>query len=314
MRLLLALILSLFTCSVWALTPVKVVLDWYINPDHAPLLIAEANGYFQQQGLDVSLLPPGNVDPSVLVATGKADIAISYQPYLLMQVDQGLPVMRFASLVAQPLSCVAVLKSTGITQLNQLAGKEVAYSGSSLSGALFGTMLQHVGSNISQVQMINVNMDLIQALLSHRVAATVDLMRNVEPIQMQLMGYPTTLFLPEEHGVPSYDELIFVVKNTRADDPILPKFVMAIDQAAKFIKANPEKSWQIASKAYPNELAPTSSMSNINHAIWMASVSYFNDDIGVYDAERYDNFANYMLEEKLIHKKPELLTYSEEIP
>ena len=68
-----------------------VLLDWYVNPDHAPLFVADAQGFFAQQGLDVELIAPANPnDPPKLVAAKKADIAISYQPQLHLQVDAGI--------------------------------------------------------------------------------------------------------------------------------------------------------------------------------------------------------------------------------
>ena len=72
-------------------------LDWFINPDHAPLIIAEKRGFFKEVGLDVEMIEPADPnDPPKLVAAGKLDLAISYQPQLHIQVDQGLPVVRLS--------------------------------------------------------------------------------------------------------------------------------------------------------------------------------------------------------------------------
>ena len=60
-----------------------VMLDWFVNPDHAPLFVAQEAGYFNDAGLDVELIAPADPnDPPKLVAAGKADVAISYQPQL----------------------------------------------------------------------------------------------------------------------------------------------------------------------------------------------------------------------------------------
>ena len=69
-----------------------VILDWFVNPDHAPLFTARYIGAFDRAGLDVALVPPTDPDlPPRLLAAGKADAALSYQTQLYLLVDQGLP-------------------------------------------------------------------------------------------------------------------------------------------------------------------------------------------------------------------------------
>ena len=86
--------------------PMTVLLDWFVNPDHATLVIARDRGFFRQAGLEVTLVPPQ--DPSApprLVAARQADIAVSYQPPLHLQVNVGLPLVRVGSCVATPRKC-----------------------------------------------------------------------------------------------------------------------------------------------------------------------------------------------------------------
>ncbi len=65
-----------------------LMLDWFVNPDHAPIIVADAQGYFAAAGLEVEIVAPADPnDPPKLVAAGQADVAISYQPQLHIQVD-----------------------------------------------------------------------------------------------------------------------------------------------------------------------------------------------------------------------------------
>ena len=87
----------------------SVILDWFVNPDHGPIIIAQENGYFAEQGLEVDIIAPADAaDPPKLVAAGKMDLAISYQPQLHLQVHEGLPLVRVGTLVATPLNCLLV--------------------------------------------------------------------------------------------------------------------------------------------------------------------------------------------------------------
>ena len=87
------------------------LLDWFVNPDHAPLFVAQEKGFFKARGLDVEFIAPSNPnDPPKLVAAGQADIAVSYQHQHQVQVAEGLPLTRIATLVATPLNSLVVLK------------------------------------------------------------------------------------------------------------------------------------------------------------------------------------------------------------
>ena len=122
--------------------PLTLILDWFINPDHAPIFVAIQQGFFKQQGLDVKIISPANPDDGPrLVAAGKADLAITYQPQLMIQVDQSLPIMRIATLINHPLNCVMVRKNSRINTLADLKNKKVSYSSAVIDNALLKIML-----------------------------------------------------------------------------------------------------------------------------------------------------------------------------
>ena len=122
---------------------VTLLLDWFINPDHGPVIIASEKGIFKDAGLEIEIIPPANpADPPKLVAAGKADIAISYQPQLHMQVHEGLPVTRVGTLVATPLNCLLVLEDGPIKTLSDLKNKKIGYSISGMEQALLSEILK----------------------------------------------------------------------------------------------------------------------------------------------------------------------------
>ena len=105
-------------------TKIKLGLDWFINPDHAPIIIAEQYGYFKENGLKVAIIEPADPnDPPKQVAAGKIDIAISYQPQFHLQIDQSLPIVRLGSLVSTPLNSLVVLKDGPIKSRKYLKNK-----------------------------------------------------------------------------------------------------------------------------------------------------------------------------------------------
>ncbi len=299
MKKIISTLLFFLSTTVWASpTKITVALDWYINPDHSTLLIAQQKGYFKEQGLEVQFIAPE--DPEQLVAANQAQVAVSYQSHLLLDVAAGMPLMRIATLINHPLNCIAVLASSNITTLSQLKGKKIGYSGSAIEASLLRVMFAYHGLRVSDLTLVNVNTNLIQALLSKKIDAVSGMMRNVEPIQLAQMGYNTHLFLPEQNGVPDYDELILVVNKKNVNQPWVKPFVAALQQAVDYIHAHPQQSWQLAAKGYSDALAPAMQMARDNHAIWNATLPYLDLHPGALDVASYQRFEEFMLKQGLL--------------
>ncbi|HVV67620.1 MAG TPA: ABC transporter substrate-binding protein [Gammaproteobacteria bacterium] len=247
-----------------------VVLDWFINPDHAALFVADQQGYFKQAGLDVKLIAPANpADPPKLVAAGKADIAVDYQPHLLLEIAQGLPLQQLGALIDHPLSCLAVLIDSPIHQLADLKGKRIAYSSTGIDTAMLQIMLKKSGLNLQDVQLVNVGYGLSQALLSKKVDAAIGLMRNFELTQLAMAGHPARAFFPEDNGFPPYDELVLITRNDRLQDPRFAPFLQALAKGVNYLQAHPEETWQAFAKAHP-ELND-----DLNHKAWIDTLPFF---------------------------------------
>lgn len=295
-RVITALTLSLACLSAFALTPVTVALDWYINPDHAPLLVAQQKGFFKQHGLDVKLLPPVSSSGIYqLVAAGKVDFAVDYQSYLLQQITAGMPLVWTATLVGRPLNTLTVLQSSGIRSIEQLRGKRIGTDASASEQVTLATILRSAGLTAQDVDIVNVNMGLTQALLSHQVDAVVGMMRNVEPVQMSMMGVKTYSFYPEQFGVPSYDELIIVANKHYLNPQTVKAFNLALQEGVDDLRQHPDADWHLVSKAYASVLAANQDMARVNHAIWQATIHYFAHDVTAFDATKYQHFMQFMV-------------------
>ena len=188
-----------------------VLLDWFVNPDHAPLVVAQEKGYFRDRGLEVKLIAPADPnDPPKMVAAGRAEIAVSYQPQLHMQVDAGLPLKRIGTLVATPLNSLVVLADGPIREIADLKGRKIGFSVGGFEDALLKVILARHGLGLDDVTLINVNFALSPALIAGQVDAVIGAFRNFELNQMDIVGRPGRAFFVEEEGVPTYDELILI--------------------------------------------------------------------------------------------------------
>ncbi|MGV6839500.1 MAG: ABC transporter substrate-binding protein [Planktomarina sp.] len=272
-----------------------LLLDWFINPDHGPIIVAQENGYFAEQGLDVEIIPPA--DPSApprLVAAGQADLAVSYQPQLHLQIHEGLPLKRVGTLVATPLNCLLVLKDGPIATPADLKGKRIGFSVAGVEEAVLGAVLGTYGVTTADVEMINVNFSLSPSLMSGQVDAVIGAYRNFELNQMEIEGVEGRCFYIEEEGVPTYDELIYVANPDRMDVDKVARFLAATEKATQYIVNNPEKSWEI--------FASTSAelQDELNAKAWVDTLPRFALRPAAFDAGRYAKFEAFLKDSDMI--------------
>ncbi|MFD1695711.1 ABC transporter substrate-binding protein [Roseibium aestuarii] len=282
-----------------------VLLDWFVNPDHAPLVTAVAKGFFAAEGLDVELVEPADpAMPPKLLAAGQGDIAVSYQQTLNAQIEEGLPVVRIGTLVATPLNSLIVLKDGPVKELPDLKGKKIGFSVSGFEDAMLGAMLKKAGLTLDDVELINVNFALSPALLSGQVDAVIGGYRNFELTQLELEGHAGLAFYPEENGVPVYDELIYLAHKDKLDDPRLPKFLAAIEAATIYLTNHPDAAWDAFVETYPNL------KDELNERAWADTLPRFAKSPAALDKGRYERFADFLLEAGLIKTAVPVETYA----
>ncbi len=304
-----ALSLSI-TTSALAETKITVLLDWFINPDHAPLIIAKEKGYFQEQGLDVIFVAPANPnDPPKIVAAGKADIAVSYQHQHQLQVDQGLPLVRIATLVATPLNSLVVLADSDIKTMADLKGKTIGYSVGGFETVLLGVMLAEAGLTLSDVTLVNVNFSLSPSLFTGKTDAVIGAFRNFELNQMEMEKRPGRAFYVEEYGIPAYDELILVANRERIGDKNLRKFVNALESGVQFLLNHPDQSWELFVKGERAELDD-----ELNRRAWVDTLPRFALRPGALDKNRYLRFAEFLRTQSMITALKPLEEWAVELP
>ena len=283
--------LAMMATPAMAADKMTVLLDWFINPDHGPLIVAEEMGYFADEGLEVEIVAPADpADPPKLAAAGKAELAIGYQPQLHLQIHEGLPLKRVGTLVATPLNCLLVLADSPIQSPGDLKGKKVGFSVAGVEEALLGAIMAPHGLTIDDIELVNVNWSLSPSLMSGQVDAVIGAFRNFELNQMEIEGVEGRCFYLEEEGLPSYDELIYVANPETMDADKIRRFLAATEKATQFIVNHPEKSWEI--------FAATSAelQDELNAKAWVDTLPRFALRPAAVDAGRYRRFEAFLHE------------------
>jgi putative hydroxymethylpyrimidine transport system substrate-binding protein len=280
--------------------PFSLTLDFYPNPDHAGVYMAEELGYFREAGLDVSVQTPSDpAAPIRQVAAGQTDLAISYEPEVVLAAEQGLDVLAVASLVDRPLTSLIWLKESKIGGVADLRGKTVATAGIPYQDAYLETILARVGLTPSDVKTVNVGYGLLPALVGGRADAMLGGFRNVEGVDLRLRGKAPVVTPVDRLGVPTYDELVLVANHEALeDDPKAVRlFLAALARGTAAAVERPNEATKALLAANP-DLDP-----KLTEAEVAATLPLLSRE-GRMDPEAWSRFVAWMRENGQIEGEP----------
>jgi putative hydroxymethylpyrimidine transport system substrate-binding protein len=220
-------------------------LDWYVNPDHAGIFSALDQGYFRQAGLDVHPQVPS--DPSAPikeVAAGRADLAVSYEPEVLLARDKGLDVKAVGAIAGSPLTSLISLPKAGIGTAGDLQGKTVGTAGIPYQTDYLQTILQTAGLPKDAAKEFNVGLNLLPALIGGKVDAILGGFRNIEGVDLKLRGLDPRIVPVDQLGVPTYDELVLVARSSNVDQnpEAIRAFLSALARGTAYAQAHPQEA------------------------------------------------------------------------
>ena len=226
------------------LREVNVVLDWYPTAIHTFLYTAIERGYFAEEGLDVKIhFPANDNDALALVAAGKAEIGMYYQQDVIQAVaNQGTGIKSIGAIVQSPLNVILSLKDKNITKPEDLVGKTIGYGGTVLSEALVKCMMENVGADASDVNMINVGFELMSSMTTGNVDATIGCLVNHEVPQLEEEGFDVNYFSVSGYGIPNYYEEVFLTNDDLLENEpeVVAGFLRAAKKGFDDFKADPD--------------------------------------------------------------------------
>ena len=286
--------------------PLRLMLDYFPNADHAGIYAAQATGAYEKAGLDVKITPPP--DPSAplkLLLAGKADIAISYEPELLLARDKGAELVSVGALVQKPLTSLMAVGKAGVRTPQDLRGKRVGTAGIPYQSAYLKTILETAGVDPGSVKETNVGFNLVPAMLSGKVDATLGAFWNYEGTDLQRRGRDPVIQRMEKLGVPTYDELVFVVRRRDLDQEFgakVRRFMQATARGHEALKADPQAGLEGLLEA------DRGLDRGLQEAVVKATLPVFfpadaERPFGYQDPAEWQRYADWMLDEGLITRR-----------
>ncbi len=283
-----------------------LALDFYVNADHAGIYEALDRGYFRDAGLDVHPQVPS--DPSAPikeVAAGRVDLAISYEPEVLLAHDQGLPVKAVAAMVPTPLTSMIWLADSGIQDVKDLRGKTVATAGIPYQAAYLKAILEDAGLTASDVNVVDVQQGLLPAILSGRADAMLGGFLNVEGVDLALRGKDPTVIPVDKLGIPTYDELVLVANSDTLDDHAqeIRLFIAALERGTQAAADDPAEATKAVLDAGKG-LDPQFTAAEVKKTLPLLLPADAHGPYGYMDPKQWDAFAHFFADNGVIQALP----------
>ena len=236
-------------------TKVTMMLDWAPNTNHTGLFVAQAKGWYKDQGLDVEIVQPGQGGtPVSLVAAGKADFGISFQEEVTNARATDVPVVSIAAIVQHNTSALISLKSKGIARPKDLEGKKYAAFGLPIERQVLDVLMKCDGADVNKLQFVDIgSSDPLTAISRDMDVAWI--YEGWEGIEAQLRGLDVNSirFLDWVQCLPDYYTPVLVTgEQMIAQRPdVVRRFMAATAQGYRYAIDHPDEAAEILIKAAP---------------------------------------------------------------
>ena len=280
--------------SIASAKPIKVYLDWFLNPHHAILVIGQQSGIFEKHGFDVELVAAGGSEEgSRQVAAGAADFAVSKQSaHVIRCTNQKMPLVRIATTIDRPLECLITNES--VKSIADLKGKRIGYTSSSIEFAQLSlnAMLATAGLTSADITLVPITSGMVSAFLTGAVDAIFSAYRTYELADIRDYRPNVQVFHYEDNGIPPYDQGIIVANRNKLSDAT--QFVAALQEIADFIKYSPDQAWDMYAKAAPEQ------KSDKNKKIFMDVIKMIPESVGRLNMEKYNRFTLFLAHNRIL--------------
>jgi putative hydroxymethylpyrimidine transport system substrate-binding protein len=283
-----------------------LALDWFPNPDHTGIYETLERGYFEDAGLEVApQIPSDPAAPIKQVAAGRVELAVSYEPEVLLAREEGLDVIAVGALVREPLTSLVSVGKRGIGDARELDGKRVATAGIPYQAAFLRAILERAKLKEDDVERVDVGLNLLSPLIAGKVDAALGLFWNIEGVQLARRGDDPTVVPVDELGIPTYDELVLVANGERvAEDPeAIRLFLAALERGTRDAAEDPKGATQALIRAN-DDLDPKLTRAQVDKTLPVLLPGNPDQPYGFMDPQRWREFAGFLVDEGVIEGLP----------
>lgn len=291
---------------------VEVSLNRELGPEHAGLLMAQANGYFADVGLEVLLSSPASPAWPIRYLLSKvvdADFAVSHEPQVAISIENGHPITAVGSLIAEPTAAFIWLEGSGIESVSDLKGRTIAIPGLPFQRSFLESLLSRAGVKLEDVKLRYVGYKAAPALARGGADAIFGAAPQLEGVELRSLGHEPVVTPVGSMGVPSYDELVLIARAdlVSREPQWVRDFMAALSRGTAAANRNP----QAVVRAIENSGEPSPVSSRKAREAQLAAILPILSRDGYLDPDQAEGLIDWMHEEEMIEKEipvSELLT------
>jgi ABC-type nitrate/sulfonate/bicarbonate transport system substrate-binding protein len=218
------------------------------------VVIAQDQGYYTQEGIDLQTDVVTDSSSYRLVATNQFQFTSATPPIILDFVQQGLPLLAIAVTNHQGNRTFAVRADSSIKTAKDFEGKKVGIKGGA-PWAEYLCMLQAEGVDRSRIQEIGVGLSSVE--LPQGIVDVLPVYKSNEPLVLKNMGMDIRLIDPADNGCPTWGSTIVVNKQYSDENPdVVQRFLKATMKGLQFFIDNKQQTLDIMAKYSPPEVTP----------------------------------------------------------
>ncbi len=302
-----AIIFGLSACGKTEDNKITIVLDWTPNTNHTGIFVAEANGYFEEAGLDVEIVQPPEDGAVALVASGKAQFGVSFQDTLAPAFigESALPVTAVAAVIQHNTSGIISRKGEGMHTPKGLEGKKYATWDLDVEKETIRDVMDADGGNFDLVELIPSTVtDEVSALKSGSVDA-IWIFYAWAGIACQVAGLDTDYFeFADINPVFDYYTPVIIGNNAWLEEnPETAKtFIEALSKGYTYAVESPKEAADILMEAAP-ELKSNSELVYASQEYLASEYIADASKWGEFDPDRWAAFYNWLNEKNLLEDK-----------
>lgn len=294
---------------------ITVLLDWFPNTNHTGLYVANANGYFKREGLDVNIIQPGESEATQIVASGKADFGISSQESVTLARNKNIPIVSVAAIIQHNTSAFASKKEAGIETVADFEGKRYGGWGSPIEEATLKALMKNAHTNYSKIKNITIGTTDFFSTIGKQ-SDFQWIFYGWDGVEAKRRGIALNLiWLKELDPVLDYYTPVIITneKHLKEQKDLTRKFMKAVVDGYEYTISYPKESAEILAKA-----APELNKDLVFKSQEWLSPEYKKDAIkwGLQKNEVWERYAKWLYDRKLIDKmlKPDDAFTNEFLP
>jgi ABC-type nitrate/sulfonate/bicarbonate transport system substrate-binding protein len=236
-------------------TEVTLMLDWVPNTNHTGIFVAQEQGYFDDAGLIVEIIQPGEVYAEQAVASGAADFGISFQEYVTLSRADGVPIVSIAAIIQHNTSGFASLSEMGVKTPADFEGLRYGSFGTPFEEPTLRVLMECAGGDYDQLDVVDTGFADPLALLAEKQIDLAWIFYGWQGIQAKQQGIDFNIVMMEDYFdcIPDYYTPVFIAsEETIAERPVVAQaFMTAISRGYTFAVENPDEAADILLKAVP---------------------------------------------------------------